>query len=143
MRSILTCLTIAAGVFGAQPLTAQTCPGGREPRGDLGITGVRCVGPAASCAINIRSGGSGSTYHMFAVEPTVMEAGAESMPIRVGDTLVAIDGVLITTAAGGRRLADLTAGQPVVLLVRRNGDLIELRITARTGCGITSLAVSR
>jgi hypothetical protein len=80
---------------------------------------------------------------MFAVEPTVTAVSGAPRQIRAGDTVVAIDEVLITTAAGGRRLAGLDAGQTVLLLVRRNEELVELRITARVGCGITSLEVSR
>jgi hypothetical protein len=143
MKSTLICLIVAGGVLGARPVAGQTCPGGRDPGGDLGITGVRCAGPSASCAINLRSRKDGSMYHMFAVEPTVTAVSGAPMPIRAGDTVVAIDEILITTAAGGRRLAGLVAGQTVLLLVRRNEELIELRMTARTGCGITSLEVSR
>lgn len=143
MKSKLICLLVAGGVFGSQPLAGQTCPGGRDASGDLGITGVRCTGPSASCAINLRARDDGSTYHMFAVEPTVTAVSGASTEIRAGDTVVAVDEVLITTAAGGRRLAGLDAGQTVLLLVRRNEELIELRITARTGCGITSLEVTR
>lgn len=124
-------------------LAAQDCPGGRERSGDLGIGGIRCVGPSASCAINLGTSSDDSLRHLFAVEPIVTRVDSTAAPLRAGDTLVAIDGVLITTAAGGTRLAKLRVGQVVVLLVRREGTLLELSITAGAGCGITTLEVIR
>jgi membrane-associated protease RseP (regulator of RpoE activity) len=147
---------VIAGVLVAAPLTAQSCPVGRPVSGDIGIRGVRCAGPAASCAINVDAqGGSrdvgdvgevrqgSGVRHVFAVEPVVTELSGAAGEIVVGDTLVAIDGMLITTAAGGRRLARIRTGEVVALLIRRNGQLLEQRLEAVAGCGITSLRVSR
>jgi predicted metalloprotease with PDZ domain len=139
--------TLLLALFGTHlalgSVAAQECPAGRERSGDTGIRGVRCVGPAASCSINVASGDGGERRHLFAVEPIVTAVDSASAPLRAGDTLVAIDGVLITTTAGGARLARLRVDQAVVLLVRREGTLLELRLTARAGCGITSLEVVR
>ena len=50
--------------------TAAACPEGRAPAGDLGIRGLRCVGPNAACAIFVADA-DGGLRHSFAVEPTV------------------------------------------------------------------------
>jgi hypothetical protein len=134
----------------AAPLTAQQCPEGRTPVGDVGIGGLLCTGPAASCAINVRSSDDGGVHHEFAVEPVIAALTAGSSPtsssdgaLRLGDVLVAVDSVLITTAAGGRRLARLAPHATVRLLVRSDGELREIRMVARRGCGVRSLTVSR
>jgi len=142
MRTGLLC-SIVLGCLGvASSLAAQQCPAGRPPAGDLGIRAVRCTGPAASCAINVRTGGDDSVRHEFAVEPVITTV-ADETDLHVGDALVALDGLLITTAAGGERLAGLRAGASVQILVRRDGVLHEIRMTAGRGCGIGSLRVSR
>jgi hypothetical protein len=128
----------------AAPLAAQECPGGHPPAGDIGIRGLLCRGPAASCAINVRAPGDGPARHVFAVEPVIATlADGVTTELRAGDTLVAIDSLLITTAAGGERLARVPVAAPVRLLVRRDGVLTEVRVIARRGCGVTSLRVSR
>lgn len=101
------------------------------------------TGPAASCAINVRSGAGGVVRHTFAVEPVVTAITREARDLRPGDTVVAIEGILITTAAGGERLAQLPVGRTIVLLIRRDGALVDLQLTTRSGCGVTSLEVVR
>lgn len=125
------------------PLAAQECTAGRVLAGDLGIERLRCTGPSASCAINVRLAGDERPRHVFAVEPVIERLASDVAGLRTGDTLVAIDSVLITTAAGGARLARLHAGRPVRLLVRREGALVEILATPRRGCGIGSLRVTR
>ena len=44
--------------------------------------------------------------------------------LHTGDILIAIDGVLITTRDGGRRLANLRPGVPITLRIRRDGKEI-------------------
>ena len=139
LRSVLPTLLLLAG---AVPLLAQSaaCPGGRAPRGDVGIRALRCTGPGASCAINLRHGG----HHEFAVEPVVTavdESRAGEGGPQAGDTLVAVDGLLITTREGGRRLADPPLGRRVALLVRRGGTLLGLSVRPTLGCGVSSLRV--
>jgi hypothetical protein len=127
----------------AGPVAADACPGGRPEVGDVGIRGLRCDGPAASCAINVRSGEDGKVRHTFAVEPVVTSVGPSAQGLRARDTIVAIEGILITTAAGGERLAQLPIGRAVVLLVRRGEVMLDLRMVTQAGCGISSLRVSR
>ncbi len=122
--------------------SAPPCPGGREYSGDLGIIGLRCVGPAAACAIYLEE--DGVTRHEFSVEPIIAEL-APTAPndegLREGDVLVALDGRLITTREGGRYMANLPAGRPVAVLVRRDQELLTRSVPSRKGCGVTSLSV--
>lgn len=59
-----------------------------------------------------------------------------------GDQILTVDGVLITTRDGGRRLAKLRAGTPVTLRIRRGGAEMRLSVTPRPGCNTPSLAVT-
>ena len=138
---------MTGGIFAAILLAAgqmaAPCSGGRPETGDVGIRGLRCAGPAASCEINVTRDADDLPRHVFAVEPVVTSVDAGARDLRAGDTLVAVDGILITTAAGGRRLARLPIGAAVTLLVRRDAALVDVRTTARAGCGVSSLQVTR
>jgi S1-C subfamily serine protease len=128
-------------VVGAQePQPPRACPEGRAPAGDLGISGLHCVG--GSCALYVRHGEG--FRHQLSTEPRlfgVKPDGPSAGRVRENDVLVAIDGTLITTPAGGRRLARIDAGQKVELWLRRDGRDIEVSVTAAAGCGFTSLRV--
>jgi S1-C subfamily serine protease len=59
---------------------------------------------------------------LFHAEPKINgvdRSGPSNGKLRKGDILVAIDGKLITTRQGGIRFANLSAGEPVELAVRR------------------------
>ena len=143
MRLLRAMCALFGGLAVAVPATAQvqTCPDGLPVRGDAGIRAVRCVGPRASCAINIAD--EHGFRHTFAVEPivSVVADSTNDTAIRTGDRIVSVGGFLITTVAGGRRLANLQEGRPVTVLVRRNEKLLEITVTPVRGCGITSLSV--
>lgn len=129
----------AALVIGA-PASAQVCPEGRAPSGDLGFQGLLCTGATASCAIYLRDG----VGHRFSVEPRIEgidHRGPAADKLREGDVIVAIDSLMITTTEGGRRLATLMPRQSVRLLIRRDDALLEQVIVARNGCGIRRLSV--
>jgi hypothetical protein len=73
----------------------------------------------------------------FTVEPRingVTRGGAGDGILRVGDLVVAIDGIPITTRDGGRRFANVDPGQEVDLLLRRNGQLVQVSIVAGSVC---------
>jgi S1-C subfamily serine protease len=62
---------------------------------------------------------------LFHAEPKIngVERGGPShRKLKKGDVIVAIDGMLITTRKAGIRFANLTAGEPVELTVRRRGQ---------------------
>lgn len=138
---VLLSILVSGGVA-AQ--AEDRCPGGLVDRGDIGVRRLRCVGPAATCSINLPDR-DGVPVHRFSVEPVVVERASVQVDDgpKLGDALVAVDSTLITTRRGGRLLATLTPGAPVRLLVRRDGRLRELTFVAARGCGITSLQVSR
>jgi hypothetical protein len=73
----------------------------------------------------------------FSAEPRVfqIEAGSPADGVlRVGDLLIAIDGVLITTREGGRRFANLEPGSRVRLSFRRDGTVREAVLDVAGQC---------
>lgn len=136
-------LLLVVGLATSAAGQEASCPAGRSRHGDVGLRGLRCEGPAASCAINLSS--SDGYRHEFAVEPVVTstDRGSSSVrDLREGDVLVAVDDLLITTIEGGRHLANLEIDREVRLLVRRRGEMVTLRLRTDAGCGIVSLSVS-
>ena len=102
-------------------------------RGDLGISGLDCQG---DCTLTLDERG-GERFWSFSVEPLVTGVTPGSPAdgvLRAGDALVAIDGVLITTAEGGRRYADLEPGREVLIRFRRNGRVAEATLRAQAAC---------
>lgn len=124
-----------------QVVQAQHCAEGLPRTATLGIGLLQCVG--GSCTLNARDG-TGRT-HDFSTEPKVwrLEAdGPAAGALRDGDQILAIDGALITTRDGGRRLANLRAGVPVSLRIRRGGSEMRVSVTPRPGCNTPVLAVT-
>src|SRR5918999_378345 len=146
---IRTALLLALFLPGAQAVQAGDaavavargrCPEGHPETGDIGITSLLCV--SGSCAVNLRSG-RGYT-HEFSTEPRidgVDRGGPADGKLRDGDVIVAIDGVLITTREGGRRLANLKVGVPVTLRIRRAGREMDVTLVSKLGCNMPRLAV--
>jgi S1-C subfamily serine protease len=138
-------LTLAGGraVHAGDALTAVSggqCPEGHPETGDIGITSLICV--SGSCSVNQQSG-RGYT-HEFSTEPRiggVNPDGPAGGKLRPGDAIIAIDGVLITTREGGRRLANLKPGVPVTLRIRRAGKERDVTLVPRLGCNMPRLAV--
>jgi hypothetical protein len=128
-----------AGLLRAQSPPAS-CPEGREPSGDLGIERLLCSGSA--CAVSVRD--SAGYYHDFSVEPRIgaLRSGTQGNDaLRVGDVIVAIDGVPITTRDGGRRLANLVVGRQVTLTIRRERELLTVVLRPAPGCNMPGLRV--
>ena len=122
---------VAAALLVAAPLFAQKpCD---EGAGTLGIQGLRCEG----CTYSMSE--SGIDEARFRTEPQVLAVArgfTRGDRLRAGDRIVAIDGSLITTQAGSRRLVDLRSGQEIALRVRREGEVVDLRITAGSACAL-------
>lgn|SRR5579864_825198 len=79
------------------------CPDRRAIAGDLGIGELLCLG--GDCKIYARVGDR--LVHQFATEPRLQAidlAGPSAGLVKEGDVLVAVDGLLVTTAEGGDRL---------------------------------------
>lgn len=130
--------TACALTAGAQ--TRMRCPEGHPMTGDIGLSHLLCVG--SSCSVNLRT--DRGFAHDFSTEPRIRGLEENSPAwgkLQEGDILVAVDGVLITTREGGRRLANLTPGRPIKLRVRRGGQEMDVAVVPRTGCNMPQLAV--
>jgi hypothetical protein len=124
----------------AAPLSAQACDWGwvGENPASLGIGRLLCIGGACEINVDTRDG----LAHRFATEPRVTELRAPaSRVLEDRDIIVAIEGQPITTPEGGRRLAQLTVGTPVVLTIRRQHALQDVRLVPIPGCPIGALSV--
>jgi hypothetical protein len=145
MRSLMIPVRLGAlaVLLGATAAAAQAgeCSGGLPAFGSLGIEEFRCVGGA--CAVNMRSGDPYA--HSFSTEPRISKidpSGPGSNVLRSEDVLVSVDGRLITTAEGGRRLGSIRPGQAVELTLRRDGREISARIQAVSSCELPRLTVT-
>ncbi len=137
-RASLACAL--ALTLGAVPLAAQSCPEGMPRTAYLGIQRFECR--AGSCVVNLRKGASFT--HDFTVEPSVhgiLPGGPSEGVLQEGDVITSVDGDLITTHEGGRRLANLEAGRAVVLGIRRGGAELSVRVVPAPGCNTPGLIV--
>jgi len=104
-----------------------------EAQGELGISGLDCRG---DCTLTMNEKGEEQAWS-FTVEPRIngiSPGGPADGLLRVGDFLVAIDGIPITTRDGGIRYANVEPGQEVDILVRREGKLERVMIQAASIC---------
>lgn len=101
---------------------------GGSPFDRLGISSVEC-----DCSFTVDASGTSQRW-VFHAEPRVVEVdrrGPARGHIEPGDYIVAIDGKLVTTGEGGRRFTAIAGGEPVVLTLRRDGRVVDERITPR------------
>ncbi|MFH0751541.1 MAG: PDZ domain-containing protein [Chloroflexota bacterium] len=110
----------------------RSCPGGVV--GALGITRVDCRG---DCFLTVDRREQSMVWS-FSVEPRITEIapnGPAAGALEIGDRIVAIDGVLITTPEGGRRLANIEPDRDVTIRFRRGRRIGEATLRAGTRCG--------
>lgn len=143
MRSLFfrSLAALVALALSASAANAQACRDGLPRTATLGIGLVHCVG--GTCMINARDGHG--WRHDFSTEPRVWElepGGPAARALREGDQITSIDGVLITTREGGRRLANLRPGVAVRLGIRRDGAETFVRVVPEAGCNTPALAVT-
>jgi S1-C subfamily serine protease len=108
-------------------------PCGGNVAGFLGITLIDCRG---ECTLTLDDKLKNRAWS-FSVEPRITEIAPNSPAARAlqaGDTIVAIDGILITTAEGGRRFANIEPGQAVTIRYRREVRVEEAGLRAETRC---------
>jgi hypothetical protein len=127
----------------AAPVVAQRggCSEGMPAFGSLGVGEFQCLG--GSCSVNMRTGDPYA--HSFSTEPRLRDIdrnGPGDGVLREGDILVAVDGTLITSAEGGRKLGSVKPGQNVQLTLRRGGREISARLTATSSCELPRLEVT-
>jgi S1-C subfamily serine protease len=138
LRSLAAALALTLAATAAR---AQACQDGVPRTATLGIGMLHCVG--GSCTVNARDGAG--YRHDFSTEPRAWNldpAGPAARALREGDQITSVDGALITTRDGGRRLANLRAGVPVRLGIRRDGAPSTVRVVPTPGCNTPELAVT-
>ncbi|GEM_PF-3258852 len=109
-----------------------------QPTEMLGILELS-TGPNADLTIS-----RDDMYYTFPTEPKIKAIdpdGPAAGILRRGDTIVAIDGLLITTRQAGRRYAALKAGEPVKVTVRRGRRHRTLTIVPREPASSDSVTV--
>lgn len=91
----------------------------------LGISRMEC-----RCTFTI-SEDPDEKFWSFESEPLIrglVPGGPAFGKLEKGDTIVAINRMLITTHEAGKRFANMNFGEPVELTVRRRGRLIDVRV---------------
>lgn len=120
---------------------AGACAHGRAETGDLGIGMFQCLG--GECAVNVLW--RGGYVHEFSTEPRVwhLQPGSPAAAaLREGDFILAVDGALVTTLEGGRRLANLRPGIAVQLRIRRGRQELAVSLSPVPGCNAPRLVVT-
>ena len=134
-RALLALALAVPPSLGAQ----ATCGDGQWP--SIGVGAYHC--PGGTCAFTAPHGNAPAAF-AFSSEPwlrSIDPAGPAAGRIEEGDVLVAVNGLLITTAAGGAELARLDANRDAELAVRRAGRLLEVRVRPRASCGAPLLLI--
>ena len=138
-HTVLGAALMAAAMAAGSPSGASgqgtdvRCPDGQGPRLDLGIGAMSF---ARANLIPAR-GGVPRMIWSFDGEPeirTLRPGGPAAGRLEPGDRVVSIDGLLITSAEGGRRWSGVGAGRTQVLVVRRDGREREVRVDGTMVC---------
>lgn len=118
---------VYAGTLAAQ--SAAVCAPTERALADYGF-GLAC----ANCVIDSRA----PVWIVFHLPPGlqgIRAGGPSSAAIVQDDTLLAIDGMDITSRNGSERFSMAMPGDSLALTVRRNGALLTTTIVAGTRCG--------
>jgi S1-C subfamily serine protease len=133
--ALLLCLAPAAA---AAQGSSGKCPWAPSPSATIGIDRLLCRGGPCEINLETREG----LAHRFSTEPVISRLRPDAPgALAEGDVIVAVDGALITTREGGRRLADLVVAEPVTLTLRRDGRMIDVALIPVPGCPIGGLTV--
>jgi len=130
-----------AGAAKASPATGQDQKTGDQPcASDVsGYLGVG-LGDCRGCVLTITQESKGwKKVWSFATEPRIAEIAPDSpaaQALQVGDEVVAIDGVLITSAEGGQRFANIEPNRTVTIRYRRRGQTVDIVVRAGRRCGL-------
>lgn len=139
MATFAACVLIVSAGQGVAQENGASCSDERLTGGTLGIGLFQCAGGA--CTLYRKSGSEFT--HGFSVEPRVWDLSKPADGrLKDGDILLSIDGALITTGRGGRRLASVKPGQEVELRIRRGKNEKTVRLTAIEGCEVSRLVIS-
>src|SRR5689334_12100676 len=122
---IAAALLTIASTAAAQDYVTRACSDGRTVA-DLGYSGTTC----GNCILD-------AGYIQYLTEPSISQirsGGPADGKLRENDVLVAVDGALITTRQGWRKMYDLRPDEPVTLTVRRDGVERDVSITPGARC---------
>lgn len=131
----ISAAALVAAMVCASPAAAQrvgqSCDNGRgRIVADLGFDGLS--GP-----LGISQHDDQRPVWEFRGEPVVdavRAGGPAAGRLRDGDAIVAVDGQLITTSAGGRRFSAIDPGDQVRLSIRRGGRVQDVTVQAGSRC---------
>jgi len=131
----------SGGAAKASPATGQDQKTGDQPcAGDVsGYLGVG-LGDCRGCVLTVTQESKGwRKVWSFATEPRIAEIAPDSpaaQALQVGDEVVAIDGVLITSAEGGQRFANIEPNRTITIRYRRRGQAVDIVVRAGRRCGL-------
>ena len=131
----LAFITALAGLVGPGTAAAQTAPG--CPAGEVQIPSLGLSGWSCTNCVMFTGGHPADARWEFRSEPTVLAVdpdGPAHGRIEAGDVIVGVDGLLITTREGGRRIAQPEVGRPTELRIRRGGREIDVQVDATLEC---------
>ena len=137
MRTLIPMLVgaivlLAPAAARAQVAGAQ-CGGDEMPVPSLGISGLEC----SNCTLSLGGGDPRNASWEFRSEPVILNVdpqGPGAGRLRAGDVIVAIDGFLVTTREGGRRVAVPLADRPAELRIRREGRELVVSVSPVAEC---------
>jgi len=133
------CLLVGSTGQALAQESAPVCEDEYLSGGTLGIGLFQCAGGA--CTL-YRPAGTESS-HGFSVEPRVWDLSEPaSGGLKDGDIILSVDGQLITTRRGGRRLASVKPGQEVELRIRRGKNEKTVSLIAVEGCEMSRLVMT-
>ena len=92
----------------------DVCPDGRAPRGAIGVSSFEC----SNCRMTTSDGERVWNFSSEPIVRTVTPGSPVYGKVHEGDAIVAVDGHMITTGEGGRRLGNMVPGQAVSMVVR-------------------------
>lgn len=126
----------------AAPLVAQErCPVDRPVSGHLGFKYLHCPNGGPCWDFDEKGQRRFDLTNVPRVR-LVDEHGPAAGLLHDGDMIVTVDGLLTTSKAGGRRLANLVPGTPVTLRVQRGTRERDVTITPVAKCGMMLLSVN-
>lgn len=132
-RRLITAALLLTATAAAAQGRGGPCTLGTEL--SYGISALDCL----QCTV--RSDGT-DRWTEYGAEPVVRGVMRTMNPIQQGDVIVAIDGKLITTSAGGRALSHPEAGRAARFMIRRGGRTTEINVMPGTPCPIVSPATA-
>jgi S1-C subfamily serine protease len=94
--------------------SGDVCPDGHAPRGTIGVSSFEC----SNCRMTTSAGERVWNFSSEPIVRTVTPGSPVYGKVHEGDAIVAVDGHLITTGEGGRRLGNMIPGRAVSLVVR-------------------------